>query len=152
GILHDHGDAGAANGTHLSFGLLENVDAVEPQPVGGDQARLADELEDGAAGHRLARAAFAHNAEALAPQREGNALHHLDAARMAGDADPVIFDLEQGSRHDLPSLLGSSASRRPSPRKQKPSETMMMAKPGMVATHHWSRMKVRPREIIAPHS
>ena len=28
----------------------------------------------------------------------------------------------------------------------------MMAKPGMVATHHWSRMKERPRAIIAPHS
>ena len=28
----------------------------------------------------------------------------------------------------------------------------MIAKPGIVATHHWSRMNVRPREIIAPHS
>lgn len=28
----------------------------------------------------------------------------------------------------------------------------MIAKPGMVATHHWSRMNTRPRLIIAPHS
>ena len=29
---------------------------------------------------------------------------------------------------------------------------MKIATPGMVATHQWSRMNLRPAEIIAPHS
>ncbi len=47
---------------------------------------------------------------------------------------------------------GSSTSRRPSPSRLKPSETMKIARPGIVATHHWSKRNLRPEEIISPHS
>ena len=38
-VLHDHRDAGAANGAHLPFRKREQIDAVEGQAVGGDAAR-----------------------------------------------------------------------------------------------------------------
>ncbi|MCY1246661.1 hypothetical protein D9M72_599210 [compost metagenome] len=50
-VLHHHGDAGAANGAHLPFGLFQEVDAVEDELVGGDATRRPDQLQDRAAGH-----------------------------------------------------------------------------------------------------
>src|SRR5690606_38775295 len=130
----------------------KQVLAVEAQPVGGHHARRADEAQDRTAGHRLSRTAFADDAQPLAAEREGNATHHFNRAGRGGEAHPQVLHVQKWLGHCLPPLLGSSTSRSPSPRKQKPSETITMAKPGMVATHHWSRMKARPREIIAPHS
>src|SRR5690606_12695373 len=130
----------------------QQVLAVEAQPVGGHHPRRTDEAQDRATRHRLSRAAFADDAQPLAAEREGDAAHHLHRACRGGEAHAQVLHVQQRFAHCLPPLLGSSTSRRPSPRKQKPSETMTMAKPGMVATHHWSRMKARPREIIAPHS
>src|SRR6185369_12839511 len=110
-----------------------------------------DQPKDRTSGHRLAGAALADDAQPLAAECEGDALHHFDRPARRREGDPEIVDLEQRAQWRSP-CLGSSTSRRPSPRKQKPRLTMTMAKPGMVATHHWSRMKERPREIMAPHS
>src|SRR5690554_641245 len=152
GVLHHHRNPGAANGPHLLFALGTQIDAVEFQSVGRHQPRLTDQLEDRPPAHRFARSTLAHNPQTFPPEFEADPLDHFHPPAMGRKADAQILDTEHGSGHHLPSFLGSSTSRSPSPRKQKPRLTMMMAKPGMVATHHWSRMKVRPREIIAPHS
>src|SRR6185437_4280523 len=149
-VLHHHGDAGAADLAHRGLGLRQKIDAVEHQSPCHDPAWRPDQPEDGAAGHRLARTALPDNAEPLAAEREGDPAHHLDRSARRRKADPQVLDLEQAHRRSP--LRGSSTSRRPSPRKQKPRLTMTMAKPGMVATHHWLRMKERPAGIIAPHS
>ena len=63
-------------------------------------------------------------------------------------------DFEQGRIGVLwtTAHFASITSRRPSPSKLNPSATMQIAKPGNVATHHWSKMNFRPVEIMAPHS
>src|SRR5690606_14304589 len=79
---------------------------VEFEPVGGDLAGLADEPENGAPGHGLARARFPHDPQPLAPEREGNALHHLNAAGMGGEADAQIFDIEERGHDGTPVVAG----------------------------------------------
>src|SRR5690554_136639 len=69
----------------------------------------------------------------------------------------VVGDPREGGLHVLvhvqPFLpLGSSASRRPSPTKLKPSTTTMIATAGQVMRLGARRMKSLPSEIIAPHS
>src|SRR5664279_4940362 len=60
-----------------------------------------------------------------------------------------VLDDEQRCAH---ADFGSKTSRRPSPRRLKPRLTTKIARPGMVATHHWSRMTSRPDDTMAPHS
>ena len=55
---------------------------------------------------------------------------------------PLIGDMQilNGEKRALDhALFGSNTSRRPSPSRLKPKLTVKMARPGMVATHHWSR-------------
>ena len=94
GVLHHHGNARPANGPHLLFRLLENVDALEGQPVRRDQPRLADQLENGPPRHRLARPALPHDPQSFPPEVERNPLHHLHAPAMGGKADTQILNGE----------------------------------------------------------
>ena len=141
-VLHHHAHAPAAQPAPLARRDGPQVDAVELQaprahPAGG-------EAEDRAPGLGLARAALADDAQALAPQIEGDAADDLDGALARGEGHAQVLDREarapvrasvalQGRAQVA--ALGSSTSRRPSPRRLKPSETTKMAMPGMVATH-----------------
>src|SRR5882672_3801842 len=109
---------------------------------------MADKAHDGTPGCGFAGAAFAHDAQALAAQGEADAAHRADIAVVAGIGDAEVAHGEQGIGHDL----ASPASRSPSPSRLKPRLTMKMARPGMVGTHHASRMKRRLVAIIVPHS
>src|SRR3546814_17232838 len=99
----------------------------------------SDEAQDGAAGHRLARARRADYAELLAAEREGDAAHRLDQSLARREGDLQVLDGEQRLccplpfAHPWPPLLGSSTSRRPSPSRLNPRLTMKMAMPGTVA-------------------
>src|SRR3546814_14249843 len=116
----------------------------------------SDEAQDGAAGHRLARARRADYAELLAAEREGDSAHRLDQSLARREGDLQVLDGEQRLccplpfAHPWPPLLGSSTSRRPSPSRLNPRLTMKMAMPGTVATHHWLISPLRPLEILAP--
>src|SRR5207244_3793419 len=115
---------------------------------GGDDPGARHEPEQGPAGGRLARAGLADDPQPLAAERERRVAHRLGNAAATGEADIEVVDNEQGIAHDD---FGSKTSRKPSPRRLKPRLTMKMARPGMVATHHWSRMTSRPDETMAPH-
>src|SRR5690606_12551777 len=134
----------------LGLRRLEEIDSVELQAFGIDDAVLGGEAHDGAAGLRLAGAAFPDDAQPLAAEREGDAAHGLDEAGARREGDTQVLDGQKSAHWPLP--RGSSASRRPSPSRLKPRLTTRMAKPGIAATHHWSRMKRRPDAIMAPHS
>src|SRR5262249_49167254 len=114
-----------------------------------DHARPRHQPQDGPPGQRLAGARLADDAEALAAEREADAPHRLERAGRPREGDVQVRELEQRLAHGC---LGSSTSRSPSPSRLKPRLTTKMAMPGMVETHHWSRMYSRPEEIIAPHS
>src|SRR3546814_7571501 len=98
----------------------------------------SDEAQDGAAGHRLARARRADDAELLAAEREGDAAHRLDQSLERREGDLQVLDGEQRLCCPLPfanpwpQLLGSSTSRRPSPSRLNPRLTMKMAMTGTV--------------------
>ena len=84
-ILHDHRDAAAADVAHRALRQAQQVDAVEGRA--GRRATVAGSA-DQARGcarpvSRLARAAFADDAEPLAAEREGDAAHRLDGAARA---------------------------------------------------------------------
>ena len=150
-ILHNHRNLLAPYMAHLLFGERLQVNPVEFDLAGGHLARRAHQAQDRTAGQRLARARLTDDPDPLAPNRERDAAHRLDCAAAAlGEPDPEILDTQEIS-HWLP-RFGSSTSRRPSPSRLKPRDTMKIAKPGMVATHQWSRMNLRPAEIMAPHS
>src|SRR5690606_3460214 len=150
-VLKDHGDALAAQGTPVPRRHAQKIHAVEGQCPGRNLCVRGRQAHNGPAGLRLARPRLAHYAQPLAPEKERYATHGLHPAGAGGKGHAEILDLQQGFAHWTP-LRGSSASRRPSPRRLKPRLTMRMATPGTPATHHWSRMKRRPEAIIAPHS
>ena len=74
-------------------------------------AGRADQAQDGAAGHRLAGAGFADDAEPLAPDREGDAAHRLDDAGAGAEADAEVFDIEKRLLPAAPLTAARSAGR-----------------------------------------
>src|SRR5204863_2579489 len=100
-------------------------------------------------GGGFSRPGFADDSQPLAPQREAGIAHRARDARPPRKRDVQVFDSEKGGAHDD---FGSNTSRNPSPSRLKPRLTMKIAMPGMVATHHWSRITSRPAETMAPHS
>src|ERR1019366_10460593 len=103
--------------------------------------------QDRARGERLAGTGFADKAELLGAERQRHAAHGLADAVRGGKADRQALDLDQHQR-----CFGSSTSRSPSPSRLKPSEATKIATPGIIGTHHCSRMKRRAVAIIEPHS
>ena len=139
GVLHDHADAPAANGAHLSVGQVQDGLALQLHPGGLDPAGRAHQAQDRAAGHGLARPALAHDAKAFAAQVEIDAAHGLEFALPGREGDAQVAHGQKGFGHDL-SPLGSSTSRSPSPSRLKAIDTRKIAMPGMAATHQKSRI------------
>ena len=134
-ILQDHGHTLAAHEPPLFCRCLEQVNIAKPQRIGLDPGIFRRQTHDGAASLRLSGAGFADDAEALAPQREGHAPHRLYQPGAGREGNAQVLNRQKRRTH-WPASLGSSASRRPSPRRLKPRLTIRIAIPGMAATHH----------------
>ena len=100
GILEDHREVLAADLPELAWRKLEQVLALEehlPRDVGGF---AVGEAERGQAGHALARAGLAHDAEGLSPlDREGQAVDRLHDAVGSVEMDAEVLNLEEGFGH-----------------------------------------------------
>src|SRR5262249_5758244 len=144
-ILQDHAHATAAQRAPELWRRGLEIDTVEFHAVDTDPRVRWQHAEQGAASKALARAAFADDAELFAAQCQRHAAHGLVvAAFVVAEGDAEVVDLNQRAGQLRCLRCGSSRSRKASPRRLKPSETMKMAAPGMVATHHWSKMNLRP--------
>ena len=66
--------------------------SAERQTPRPDLAVAGDQSEDGAPGLRLARARFADDAEAFAPEREAHPAHRVDDPLRSPVPDPQVFD------------------------------------------------------------
>ena len=97
--------AAAAQLAPLLVAHRHQVLAAEAHAVGPDDTGMRNQVEDGAAGHRLAGAGFADDAEALAAEREGQAAHGTHDAGRRVEIDLEIVDLEKRllARHPLTS-------------------------------------------------
>ena len=137
-ILHHHRDVLAAQGPPLGPAHLAHVLAAIGQSIRQHLARPGYEIEDRAAGHRLAGTGFADDCKFLAAEREGQPAYGLDDPRRRMEADAEVLDLDQrafGCRVHA-HQWASSTSRSPSPSRLKPSATRQIAMPGKAATHH----------------
>ena len=132
-VLEDVADAGATDAAHGALGLADQFFAVEPDRAGDASARR-QQTHDGHHGHALAGAGFADDAVELPLlDIEVDAADGLQlTASLAGERHFQVADLKQRRAHFD---LGSSRSRRPSPRKLKPSTMVRMARPGPAAIH-----------------
>ena len=83
-VLQHHRDAPAAQLAPLPGRAAEEIDAVELKALRGDASFRGGEAEDRAARLRFARAGFADDAEALAPERERHAAHRLRGPAIRG--------------------------------------------------------------------
>ncbi|MNL65381.1 hypothetical protein D3C87_1897090 [compost metagenome] len=96
GVLEDHRRGPAAQPHQVVPAGLGHVNAVEPQLGRADFGRGGQEAQQGAAAHRFARAAFAHNAQALALiDGEADAAHGVHRAAILAEADPEVFDFDE---------------------------------------------------------
>ena len=127
-LLEDHGDAVAAQLQHILFRGADQLPPLEADRTREPRAH-GRQRHQRERGHRLAGAGFAHHAEALALAKpKGRPLD--DALQSSGrrHVDREIGDLEQ---HQLRAFsFGSSASRRPSPSRLRPSTLSAIATPG----------------------
>src|SRR5690606_1728518 len=115
---------------------LEQILAVEQDGSPLDPSGLLDQAQHRVAGHRLAAAGFAHDSERLPPiELEA---HSVDgaydaAAHVEGRAE--IADFEECHRRQSLALFGSSASRRPSPRKFRENRVSAKKNAGKISSH-----------------
>ncbi len=131
-LLEHHGDAVAAQRLHLGFAGAGDVAALEANRA-ADLRALGQKTHDGERRNRLAGAGLADDAERLALlQRERDAAHDPFQPAGAGQVDAEVFDFEQHQRRAR--SFGSSASRRPSPSRLRPSTENATASPGNTAS------------------
>ena len=87
-------------------------------------------------GDALAAARLADDAERLARRDvERDAVDGVDRAALGPELDPQVLDRRAAAHVARPRSFGSSASRRPSPIRLKPSTEKTIATPGMIASH-----------------
>ena len=132
-VLEDHGDLGAAQRAHRPFVDGDEIGAVEARR--SVERRVAKQSHQRQRDRRLAATALADE-----PQRlplfdlEGDAVDR--SHRPEGDGK--VFHLEERRHGGEPAtrsrILGSSASRRPSPIKLKLVTASVIASPGRIAS------------------
>ena len=133
-VLEDHRDLAAADRAQLLVVQREQVAAVEHRRAARDAAVAREDPEQRERGDALAAARLADDPERLARRDvERDPVDRVDEPALGAEVDVQVVDDEEGlSSHGLCSF-GSSASRRPSPIRLKPSTEMMIATPGMIA-------------------
>ncbi len=85
-VLEDHGDAAAAETAHRGFRQAHEVLAAEQDAAASDAAGRVHQPYERVAGHGLARAGFADEAEDAAPiDAERDAVHRAEGAGAGGE-------------------------------------------------------------------
>ena len=144
-LLEDHGDAFAPQRPQLGGRGVLDLLAVEHDPAAAERQRPAQQAHQGERGDGLAATRFTNEAEGLAAaDLEGHAFDGVIGPVFARQRDAEVFDLQERCRH--PRLVvdcGSRMSRRPSPRRLRPSTVRKMARPGNTESQGavliWSR-------------
>ena len=97
GVLEDHGDLPAPDLAHFLLRYSQQIPAPEQHLTRDDApGRTRHQPEDGEAGHALAAARLAQEAQRLSlVQRERDAVHGLARARPGEEVRPQVPDLEQ---------------------------------------------------------
>src|SRR5690606_35549216 len=113
----------------------------------GDAAgRHRHEAEQAVAGHGLARTGLPDDGQGLARLHvEADPVHRLHEAVAGVEVHLKIANLQQG--HGQPQSVerrGSSASRKPSPRKSSANSVSVSARPGKISSHGYSSMVSTP--------
>ena len=131
-VLEDHGDLATAQVAHLGLAVGQQVLTVEADRAALDApGRLGQQAHEGQAGHALAAAGLADDAQGLAlVELEGHAVDGVDGALVRAKADHEVLDAEQRHRVGYRRSRGSRDSRSPSPIRLKPTAVMTMAMPG----------------------
>ena len=134
GLLKNHADTGTSNTAPCRFAHAQQFLSVEPDAA--VRRRIArQQTHHGQHGQGFAAARLANQPQRLtALQGEVELLYGLGHPAGGADLYREVFDLQQGGscvRHrNRTSILGSSTSRRPSPRKLRPSTASAMHTPG----------------------
>src|SRR5690606_35764176 len=174
-LEHDR-DLATADRPKLAFGEPEELAPRESNGTCRDRSGRRNEPEHREGGHRLARAALSDEAGDLAcADREIELVERAHLAELARKVDRESFDLEKRRivRHRVhPSIRhavalraganacglassrpmrGSSASRRPSPRRCDAVTVMTTASPAAKGIHHSEKICPRLSWIIPPH-
>ena len=140
-LLEDHGDVAPDDPAPRRLGQRAQVDAVEVQDIGLDRGGPGQEAHHGQHGDGLARSGLAHHRHDLARvDRQVDAVDGREGAAAGGEADAEVADVEQGHQERL--ILGSSASRNPSPARLMATTVTRMARPGRVTIQGSERMKL----------
>src|SRR5690606_6187179 len=137
---------------HLAFAGRQQVDLAKTEALGADLGHLWRQFENRAPGHRFAGAGFAHNANLFATNGKTDTTNDIDVAVSTRKRHPKIVNFKQRFCHGSYPFLGSSTSRKPSPKRLKARLASRIAVPGTAASHHEVIMNSRPLESIAPHS
>src|SRR6478609_5962529 len=145
-LLENHRDAVASELPNLRWRKRLNLAPVEPDGPPADAQRVAQQPDERQRRDALAAAGFPHEAHRLAaPDRERHVLYGSEFLVTDRKIDPQILDFEKGRLGHARRLrdCGSRMSRRPSPRRFRPSTVMKMARPGKIEIHGavviWSR-------------
>ena len=148
-LLEDHRDAVAANLAHLGLVEPDEIAPLEAQRA-GDMGAFRQQAHQRERGHGLARTGFSHDAERLArAQRERHVAHHSARSLRRGQVDGEIGDLEQHLSAE-PAASGSSASRKPSPIRLRPSTLSATASPGKSASRGATYIQVCASASMRP--
>src|SRR5690606_26101798 len=125
----------------------EEVLSLEARVVAEDAAgRSRHEAEDAVHGLALAGAGLAHHGEGLAPAKiEGDPVHRLGEAAVGRIVHVEVSHLEQDVRAHV-RILGSRASRRPSPRKFSAKRVTVSRRPGKSSMWGKRVMALAPSE------
>ena len=116
GVLEDHDHAVAPDVLQLPRRQPREVAALEQDAPGRDASRRVDELDDGAARHRLPRAGFPDQRERFArPHVEADAADGMHGPAPRGNLDAEVLDgqqrLARGGRFTRPGRAGPTILR-----------------------------------------
>ena len=153
GFLEHHGQGPPTQGAEPFLVRRQQVLAVEQDPAAGGRG-LGQQAHDGQRGHRFSAAGLADQTQTLAGlQDEGNPVQNARRTARRGDGDGQVLNREQGGHgaYRARRRRGSSRSRKPSPRRLRPSTVRAMARPGKTASRGalnisvWASFSILPQ-------
>src|SRR5919199_4386464 len=150
-LLEDHGELGATNVIALALGELQEVGAAVARFARGRAVR-GQEPHHGHGGLALAGARFADERHRLAlADIEVDAAHGFDDALPGAESDLQAAEFEDGHQSGPGHCaLGSSASRKPSPRKFRQKSVAVRNSDGKISSQGAPWMFLAPSEISTP--
>ena len=143
-VLEDHSDQVPADVLHAGLRQRGHVRPVHQDPAADDFAAARQQPHDRQRGHRLARARFADDAEALAGRhRQRDAVDRVHGGTAQPDLGAQVLDVEKRSQRKSPQRKRnqrrcrrtSNESRSASPMKLIAMTTRMIAMPAGKICH-----------------